>query len=36
MTDFAPYAWVAGLVGLAAAFLIYFYLKKQSPGSTAM
>ena len=36
MTLFAPYAWAAGLVGLLAAFLIYFYLKKQSPGSQAM
>lgn len=39
MTDFVAvtgWAWLLGLIGLAVAFLIYRYLKKQPAGSEAM
>ena len=39
MTFYAEYAWgpgVVGLFGLLVAFVIYFYLKKQSPGNAVM
>ena len=36
MTPFAPIAVATGLLGLLAAFAIYFYLRRQSAGSRAM
>ncbi len=36
MTPFAPIAVVAGLVGLAVAFAIYFYVRGQPAGSRRM
>ncbi len=36
MTQFAPYAVLAGAVGLVIAVLVYIALKRHSPGSSAM
>ncbi len=36
MIDFAWLAWPLGLIGLAVALMIYFYIARQSPGNEVM